>query len=131
MVVVTRTQLATVVCVFASFDLANQHFDIIGCREGTTKLVGLDEANQGIPHAVRMTELVLDLMDMVSAGGNGSWRRRMSQVAQSGRPVELIMIGDFGKDLDDENALCVAVALRRLGLVGHLNVIANLGYSTL
>merc|ERR1719284_1209611 len=37
------------------------------------------------------------------------------------------MIGDFGKDLDDEKALCVAVAMRRLGLVGGVNVISNLG----
>jgi len=94
-------------------------------------LVGLDEANHGIPHAMHLNKLVLDLMVMVLGGGNGSWWRRLSQVAQTGRPVDLIMIGDFGKDLDDEKALCVAVALRRLGLVGHLNVIANLGHSTL
>ena len=53
----------------------------------------------------------------------------MCEVAQKGRPVDLIMIGDFGKDLDDEKALCVAVAMRRIGLVGNLNVISNLGDS--
>lgn len=36
------------------------------------------------------------------------------------------MVGDFGKDLDDEFALLLAVALERLGYIRLLGVVANL-----
>eukprot|EP00662_Eupelagonemidae_sp_cell21_P008345 gene8345-7251_t len=39
----------------------------------------------------------------------------------------MIMVGDFGKDQDDEKALGMAIALRRVGLIGELSVVANLG----
>ena len=37
------------------------------------------------------------------------------------------MIGDFGRDLNKEKALAQAIALRRLGLIGALSVVANSG----
>ena len=36
------------------------------------------------------------------------------------------MIGDFGRDQDDEKALAMAVAMRRLGLIGSLYAVANM-----
>ena len=49
----------------------------------------------------------------------------------AGNVRDLIMIGDFGLDLDDEKALCCAVAMQRIGLVGKLTVVANTGNATL
>ena len=121
--------LATLVSVYASLDQVDERFDVVRCNVGTSKLIGVDERRHGITHTEHINKLVLDLLVMVMGGGNGAWWRRMGEVAQKGKPVDLIMIGDFGKDLDDEKALCVAVAMRRLGLVGHLNVISNLGCS--
>ena len=46
-----------------------------------------------------------------------------------GSQLDLVMIGDFGRDQDDEKALAMAVAMRRLGLIGNLFVIANMGDS--
>lgn len=41
-------------------------------------------------------------------------------------PVRLIVIGDFGQDLDDENALVLAAGLERGGHVELVAVVANL-----
>ena len=42
---------------------------------------------------------------------------------------DLLMIGDFGKDQDDEKSLAMAVSLHRLGLLKDMSIIANLGDS--
>lgn len=41
-------------------------------------------------------------------------------------PQKIIMIGDFGKDLDDEHALVLAAGLQRMGLIELIAVVANL-----
>ena len=46
------------------------------------------------------------------------------------KPQNVIMIGDFGKDLDDENALILAASLHRAGLIRLLAVVANLKPAT-
>ena len=45
--------------------------------------------------------------------------------------LDMLMIGDFGKDLDDEKAVVMAVAMRRVGLIEKLTVVANLGDSVM
>lgn len=42
------------------------------------------------------------------------------------QPQKIIMIGDFGKDLDDEHALVLAAGLQRRGLIELVAVVANL-----
>ena len=61
--------LTLVVSVFASLDQVNEHFDVIRCCEGSTKVVGLDEANHGIPHAVH-----IDNACVRSHGHGDGWR---------------------------------------------------------
>eukprot|EP01062_Namystynia_karyoxenos_P063145 TRINITY_DN55966_c0_g1_i1.p2 TRINITY_DN55966_c0_g1~~TRINITY_DN55966_c0_g1_i1.p2 ORF type:complete len:387 (+),score=98.65 TRINITY_DN55966_c0_g1_i1:80-1240(+) len=56
----------------------------------------------------------------------GELLRRLRRAASEGCCSDMVIIGDFGKDQDDEKALAVAVALRRLGLIGELAVVANL-----
>ena len=48
------------------------------------------------------------------------------RLSESLEPIKLIIIGDFGKDLDDEQTLILAAGLQRAGLVNILAVIANL-----
>ena len=60
-------------------------------------------------------------LDALRAAGSDS--------AEVGSATDMILVGDFGKDLDDEKALAMAVALRRTGLVGKLSVITNYGDS--
>jgi len=50
---------------------------------------------------------------------------------EGGSTVDMLMIGDFGKDQDDEKALVMAVAMRRVGLIERLTVVANLGDSVM
>ena len=54
-----------------------------------------------------------------------------SDTAEVGSQLDMVMIGDFGRDQDDEKALAMAVAMRRLGLIGNLWVIANMGDSVM
>ena len=54
-----------------------------------------------------------------------------SDCAEVGSQLDLVIIGDFGTDTDDEKALAMAVAMRRLGLIGNLSVIANYGNALL
>jgi len=60
-------------------------------------------------------------LDALRAAGSDS--------AEIGSALDMIMIGDFGRDLDDEKALAMAIAMRRTGLIGELSVVANLGDS--
>ena len=45
--------------------------------------------------------------------------------------ADMIMIGDFGVDIDDEKALCLAVPFLRIGVEHRMSVIANTGDSTM
>eukprot|EP01065_Artemidia_motanka_P017063 TRINITY_DN2063_c0_g1_i3.p1 TRINITY_DN2063_c0_g1~~TRINITY_DN2063_c0_g1_i3.p1 ORF type:complete len:411 (+),score=80.81 TRINITY_DN2063_c0_g1_i3:87-1319(+) len=60
-----------------------------------------------------------------------NWEQRLRKAAAGRRPNRVLLIGDFGKDLDDEKALVVAAGLRRCGLIGQIAVIANLGNSAM
>ena len=59
------------------------------------------------------------------------WLDALRSAGTTETPVDLLMIGDFGKDQDDEKALSMAIAMKRAGLIGTLSVIANLGDSTM
>ena len=62
-----------------------------------------------------------DWLDALRAVGSGC--------AELGNSLDVVIMGDFGRDQDDEKALAMAVAMRRLGLIGNLSVVANLGDS--
>ncbi len=44
-----------------------------------------------------------------------------------GKTISCIIIGDFGKDLDDEHTLAMAAGLQRAGFIELLAVVGNLG----
>ncbi len=48
------------------------------------------------------------------------------EIAPPAHQQKVIMIGDFGKDLDDEHALVLAAALQRMGFIELIAVVANL-----
>ncbi|CAK0843607.1 unnamed protein product [Prorocentrum cordatum] len=93
-------------------------------------LLGLDSTNHGINNPMALSKLIHELMIVSVGSGNGEWFRLVTDVGKVQEPVDAIIIGDYGKDLDDEKALCVASVLRGLGLIGSLAVVANLGDST-
>jgi len=123
--------LSTLVSSLVSIGDISDFFDVISGTMCTTRVIGLDERRHGIKNMEHVSDLMWELIVMVIGSGDGAWWRRLVQVSSSSQPVDLIMIGDFGKDLDDEKALCVAVAFRKLGLVRRLGVVANLGDSVM
>lgn len=63
---------------------------------------------------------------------SGAWLRRLREAAaREGGVTDMVIVGDFGKDQDDEKALLIAAALRRVGIVGRLSIVANLGDSAM
>jgi len=72
-------------------------------------------------------------LDMVSGmrhfGNQYLWQLRSAASDADGDrskiAVDLLMFGEFGRDLDKEKAVCVAVSMQRMGLVGHISLVAS------
>lgn len=139
--------LATVVAALATHpEIFTLLFKPYKCPDTHTLVVGRDGLNHGIENGKDVSQLMHYLMAMAMGPGSGEWfgrlcdherggnhpsgillRRNPSGAASGVRANDMLMIGDFGKDQDDEKALIMAVVMRRTGLIGALTVITNLG----
>ena len=73
-----------------------------------------------------------DTLLFASGHYGGLWVQQLRDAARTSRQfADMIMIGDFGVDVDDEKALCLAVGLVRIGVVHRMSVVANTGASTM
>ena len=66
-------------------------------------------------------------MIIAFGGGGGYFKHACLLANERETSIDMFMIGNFGKDQDDEKALTMAVALKRIGIIGDLSVVANLG----
>jgi len=120
--------LATLVAVMSHAECFDQLVDPYVC--GNMRVLGLSETVHGIRNSADASDLLREILLLIIGGGNGLLLRQAADLARSsGRSVDVLMVGDFGKDLDDEKALCLAVALERIELVDKISVVANLGDS--
>ena len=76
----------------------------------------------------KVSEILHFLLATSMGPGSGEWFGRLvrTQTAEEKR-TDMLMVGDFGNSPDGEKGLIMAVAMRRIGLVGELTVVANLG----
>jgi hypothetical protein len=110
--------LATLVAVASHTECFDQLVDPY--VRGNVRVLGLSETVHGIRHSADASDLIREILILIIGGGNGLLLRQAADLARSsGRSVDVLMVGDFGKDLDDEKALCLAVALERIELVGR------------
>ncbi|CAK0897092.1 unnamed protein product [Prorocentrum cordatum] len=112
-------------------DLFQEFFIPQKTLDGNLFLLGLDSENPGIRNPKAISKLMHELMIMSVGSGNGEWIQLATDVGEEHEPIDVIIIGDYGKDLDDEKALCVASVLRGIKLIGSLTVVANLGDSVM
>ena len=127
--------LATVVAAMATHpQLFTKFFDPYNAPGSHTLVLGLNGSVHGIRDGKRVSDLLHYLMATAMGPGSGEWFGRMCDhekpgVHHEGVATDMIMIGDFGRDQDDEKALIMAVVMRRIGLIGDLTVVTNLGDS--
>ena len=77
-----------------------------------------------------MSEILHFLLATSMGPGSGEWFGRLVRTqTPEERRTDMLMVGDFGNSPDGEKGLIMAVAMRRIGLVGELTVVANLGDS--
>ena len=117
--------LATVVAAMATHpQLFTKFFDPYNAPGSHTLVLGLNGSVHGIRDGKRVSDLLHYLMATAMGPGSGEWFGRMCDhekpgVHHEGVATDMTMIGDFGRDQDDEKALAMAVAMRRIGLVGN------------
>ena len=76
------------------------------------------------------------LMAQAMGPGSGEWFGRLRDHQRPGKnhegvATDMVMVGDFGKDQDDEKALIMATVMRRIGLISEMTVVTNLGNNSL
>ena len=134
--------LTTVVAATATHpELFTMFFTPYRCPNTHTLVIGSSARENGIIQGRTVSDLLHYLMATSMSSGAGEWFGRLcdpsgtpvvhskdgSGSAGGSEPPSLLMVGDFGKDQDDEKALIIAVMMRRAGLVGELYVVTNLG----
>ena len=90
------------------------------CPDTHTLIIGRSVRDHGIVDGSKVSELLHFLMATAMGPGSGEWYGRICDHQNPGREqdgvaTDMLMIGDFGKDQDDEKALVMAVAMRRTG----------------
>ena len=129
--------LATVVAATVIHpELFTIFFSPYRCPNTHTLIIGRSAKDDGIVDGRKVSELLHFCVATSMGPGSGEWFGRLSDhaltdKASEGVVTDMLMIADFGKDQDDEKALVMAVAMRRVGLIRELNVIANLGDSAM
>jgi len=109
-------------------ELFTTFFQPYVCPNSSSIVVGRSEAERGIRDGKKVSEILHFLLATSMGPGSGEWFGRLvrTQTAEEKR-TDMIMVGDFGNSPDGEKGLIMAVAMRRIGLVGQLTVVANLG----
>jgi len=126
--------LTTVVAAMATHpELFTMLFRAYKCPDTHTLVIGRDNhGNHGLEDGKKVSQLMHYLMAQAMGPGSGEWFGRLCDhkepgVNHDGVATDMLMIGDFGKDQDDEKALIMATVMRRTGLIGEMTVVANLG----
>ena len=118
--------LATVVATTMTHaDLFGRFFAPHTCPATGTLVIGRNAKDICVADTAMLSQLLHCLMVISLGPGAGEWYGRLA--SHDGSPVDLLMIGDFGKDQDDEKALAMAVSMRRQGLISSFTVVANFG----
>ncbi|KAL1526818.1 hypothetical protein AB1Y20_015510 [Prymnesium parvum] len=115
-------------------ELFTMFFQPYCCPDSHTLIIGNSAKESGIVNGGKVSELLHFLVATSMGPGSGEWFGRLCDhqrpgAQHDGVATDMLMVGDFGKDQDDEKALVMAVAMRRTGLIGDLTVVANLGDS--
>ena len=122
--------LTTVIAAIRSWESRHYRTFCIptSCKRTGCQVIGLQANHPGIVNkSGRTTRLFQELMIIAFGGGGGHFRHACLLANERASPIDMLMIGDFGKDLDDEKALTIAVALKRIGIISDISVVANLG----
>ena len=116
--------LTTVVAATATHPkLFTTFFQPYVCPHSSSIVVGRSEADRGIRDGKKVSEILHYLLATSMGPGSGEWFGRLvrTQTAEE-RRTDMLMVGDFGNSPDGEKGLIMAVAMRRIGLVGTLTL---------
>ena len=115
-------------------ELFTMFFTPYKCPGSHTLVVGRSAREHGVTYGRKVSEMLHYLMATSMGPGSGEWFGRLCDHQRPGQNheaagLDMLLVGDFGKDQDDEKALVMAVAMRRTGLIGNLTILSNLGDS--
>lgn len=126
------TTIAAVVAGHGDGRLLKEFFQPTVCPKSKAVLIGLSPEEHGIREPERAGDLLHDLLALSLGGGSGLGLHKVLQAVKDLHvPQDMFMVGEFGKDQDDEKALAIAAALRQIDLIGRLTVVATGAHATM